>query len=132
MDDARDGPLPILRLGAPLYGRHRSQVRQWARTRPSASYAHLAKEQEHVYLAGSPLWEKPNPNGPHGSARMVHPPPCEVVDWAPLWRIHITQVAQQRWPADLISQDQTRPRLVRRHDERVVGMSPLHSPDKPR
>ncbi|ENH62545.1 hypothetical protein FOC1_g10012779 [Fusarium oxysporum f. sp. cubense race 1] len=111
MDDARDGPLPILRLGAPLYGRHRSQ---------------------HVYLAGSPLWEKPNPNGPRGSARMVHPPPCEVVDWGPLWRIHITQVAQQRWPADLISQDQTRPRLVRRHDERVVGMSPLHSPDKPR
>lgn len=46
MDDARDGPLPILRLGAPLDGRHRSQVRQWARTRPSASYAQLAKEQE--------------------------------------------------------------------------------------
>lgn len=49
MNDARDGLLPILRLGAPLYGRHRSQVRQWARTRPSVSYAHLVKEQEVSY-----------------------------------------------------------------------------------
>lgn len=105
---------------------------------------------QHAYLAGSPLWEKPNSNCPPAAPEgwyckyYVYPPPRDVVnwlnwlDWAPVWRFdHWCFDMGRDGPRSQSLQDQTRPRLVRRHDGLMnsVWASPsssLHSSDEPR